>query len=60
MYSQSQESEKIENVLEQFRLNNEPLQYDFLLAEYTYTYVDEEEGYALYTDMLSNYSLEYL
>ncbi len=59
LYSQSQESEKIENVLEQFRLNNEPLQYDLLLAEYTYTYVDEEEGYALYTDMLSNYSLEY-
>lgn len=59
LYYETGEKEKVEETLNRFERNNDPLQYDLLLADYTFETLSEDDGYDLYVQILNEYELEY-
>ncbi|WP_430882473.1 tetratricopeptide repeat protein [Fusibacter sp. JL216-2] len=59
LYYETDEKEKVEETLNRFERNNDPLQYDLLLADYTFETLSEDDGYDLYVQILNEYELEY-
>lgn len=59
VYLNSGDNEKVQETLDNLKLNTTDLEYDLLFAEFTYESLSIEDGFELYLQVLSNHELDY-